>query len=42
MSRLRLVVHDGHGYVHEMASTQEEATVVLHDVLHQRKRQTEN
>lgn len=37
-----LVVRDGHGYVHEMASPQEEATVVLHDVLHQQKRQMEN
>lgn len=42
MSRPMLVVRDGHGYVHEMASPQGEATVVLHDVLHQQKRQTEN
>lgn len=42
MARPRSVVHGGgHGYVHEMASPPEEATVVLHDVLHPQKQQAE-
>lgn len=36
------MVRGGHGYIHEMTSPQEEATVVLHDVWYPQKQQAEN
>lgn len=42
MDRPRPVTCGDRGYVHEMASPPEKAMVVLHDVLHPQKQQTEN